>query len=131
MESCSINCAWTTYRATLPNNPSATNLYKDKKTLSHMLFKPLQSKTKNHKQTNNGWCNSMQTIFCWCNSTQTILLRLLLIPCICCGVCLGICVMMMRVVDPLELVLQAVVSSPTWMIKCCRHLVSLITFWCG
>lgn len=51
MESCSINCAWTTYRATLPNNPSATNLYKDKKTLSHMLFKPLQSKTKK-PQTN-------------------------------------------------------------------------------
>lgn len=46
MESCSINCAWTTYRTTLHNNSSATNLYKDKKTLSQMPLKPLQNKTK-------------------------------------------------------------------------------------
>lgn len=41
MESCSISCAWTTYRTTLPNNSSATRLYKDKKTLSQMPLKPL------------------------------------------------------------------------------------------
>lgn len=49
MESCSISCAWTTYRTILPNNFSATHLYKDKKTLSQMPLKLLQSKTKKKK----------------------------------------------------------------------------------